>query len=164
MAARTAAGGDHREIRVELEELQRGEAEDENEGTEKPAGTGGNSSTWERVVAAVSALVVGAAIGFMVYEGVAVPRTPPDIRIEVEDFVNTGAAHLVRFRAWNRGNETAVSLLVEGELYDASGTVETSEVVIDYVPAGSKRRAGLLFSRNPREYSIQIRAKGFDTP
>src|SRR5690606_4867741 len=85
-------------------------------------------SIWERVTAAASALLVLGAVGFMLYEGLAVPDTPPDLEIVPDTVVETASGYLVRFRVHNRGKTTAVSLNVEGELRDAGGTLERSEV------------------------------------
>jgi uncharacterized protein (TIGR02588 family) len=45
-----------------------------------------------------------------------------------------------------------------------TGTVESSEVTIDYVPGEATRRAGIYFSRDPRLHRLEIRAKGYDIP
>jgi uncharacterized protein (TIGR02588 family) len=55
-------------------------------------------------------------------------------------------------------------LLVEGVLKDGAEIIETSEVTIDYVPAGSQRQAGLFFIRDPQQYELQLSAKGYEQP
>jgi uncharacterized protein (TIGR02588 family) len=58
----------------------------------------------------------------------------------------------------------AAGLMVEGVLKEGTATVETSAITMDYVPSGSQRRAGLIFSRDPRKFELQIRAKGYEQP
>lgn len=134
-----------------------------NEGSSGHSGPE-ETSVWERVVAALSALLVLGAVGFMLYEALAVPPGPPQVEVVADTVLETRGGYLVRVRAFNRGKTTAASLAVQGELKDASGTVESAEVVIDYVPAGATRAAGLIFSHDPRDYSLEIRARGFDLP
>lgn len=127
-------------------------------------GPGNGPSAWERVVAAVSALVVLGSVGFMLYEVVAVPATPPEIEVLTDSIGEGIGGYRVHVSARNHGGKTVASLLVEGELADAGGTLETAEVVLDYVPAGGTRSATLLFARDPRAHSLEVRARGYDTP
>lgn len=149
------------------EDQRRGEETGGEEGGRPGRGEGAGkrgTSPWEWILAAVSALLILGAVGFMVYEGVTAPDTPPDLEISPDTVIATGDGYLVRFVARNRGHGTAASVTVEGTLSAGGERVETAEVVLDYVPAGARRRAGLIFSRDPRTHSLEIRALGFDTP
>jgi uncharacterized protein (TIGR02588 family) len=42
--------------------------------------------------------------------------------------------------------------------------VETSVVTVDYAAAGSERDAALLFSNDPRQGELIVRAKGYIEP
>jgi uncharacterized protein (TIGR02588 family) len=64
----------------------------------------------------------------------------------------------------NHGGLTAAQLRIEGRLTDENRYVETSEVVIDYFPVNSRRRGGLFFTRDPRQDTLQLRAKGYADP
>ena len=122
------------------------------------------TSMSEWIVALFSAAMVLALLGFLVYEGVASPRTPPDVTIEVDSIQKAGPGYLVLFRARNRGRTTAAEVLVEGELEVDSGRVERAETTIDYVPAGGEQRGGLYFSRDPQRSRLRIRAHGYRDP
>src|SRR5687767_2454102 len=86
----------------------------------------------EWIVAIASAALVLALLGFLIYEGVRSPRTPPEVSIEVDSIQKAGPGYLVLFRARNSGRTTAAEVLVEGELEADSGKVERSQTTIDY--------------------------------
>ena len=118
----------------------------------------------EWVVAAVSAALVLGVIGFLAYDGLVSPQTPPDVTIVVDSIQQAGPGFLVIFRARNSGRKTAAGVIVEGELMFDNGRVETSETTLDYVPAGGEQRAGLYFARDPRSLKLRLRAEGYRSP
>lgn len=122
------------------------------------------TSRWEWAVGTVSALLVLGTIGFMLYQGLTAPGTSPRITLQVDTIVEAEKGYVVEFRARNRGNSTAAGLGVEGELKSDTGTVETSEATVDYVPGHSERRGGLFFTEDPRRYTLELRPKGYDRP
>ncbi|MBW3629471.1 MAG: TIGR02588 family protein [Gemmatimonadetes bacterium] len=124
----------------------------------------GAVSPWEWVAAAFSSLLVLGVIGTFVYEAMAGPPTPPNVRIEVERVGKVGDLYLVEFQALNSGRTTAAGLEVEGELKAGARSVETSGVTIDYLPGESSRRAGLFFSKDPSRFTLVIQPKGYDRP
>ena len=122
------------------------------------------TSVSEWIVAISSAALVLALLGFLVYEGVRSPRTPPNVTVEVDSIQKAGPGYLVLFRARNGGRTTAAEVLVEGELEADSGKVERSETTIDYVPARGEQRGGLYFSRDPQRSRLRLRAHGYRDP
>jgi uncharacterized protein (TIGR02588 family) len=118
----------------------------------------------EWIVAIASAALVLGVLGFLIYDGVRSPRTPPDVTIEVDSIKTTGQGYLVLFRARNLGRTTAAEVLVEGELEADTGKVETSETTIDYVPAEGEERGGLYFRQDPRRLRLKLRAHGYREP
>lgn len=118
----------------------------------------------EWAVAVASALVVLAAIGFLVYGAVTGAGTPPEIRVRVERIVPQPHGFVVEFRARNTGGTTAAGVPIRGRLLGAEGEVESAETTIDYVPPESERRGGLFFQNDPRRYRVEIRAEGYDVP
>lgn len=118
----------------------------------------------EWVVAGIGALLVAGTIGYLVTQALWRDATPPDVRLVAEPARAQQGGWLVRFHALNQGGEPAAELLIEGELRDPEGTVETSEATLDYLPPGSQRAGGLLFSRDPRQFELALRAKGYARP
>jgi uncharacterized protein (TIGR02588 family) len=125
---------------------------------------GGRSSRWEWVAAAVSTALVLAVVGYLLYDAVARPRTPPSIRVAADTVLQSGGLWLVEFRATNGGHETAAAVKIEGELMQADSSVESSEAVLDYVPGRSVRHGGLFFRHDPRAYRLELRAHGYQEP
>jgi len=122
---------------------------------------------WEWIIAAVGLILVVAALGTTLYRAVIEESTPPILEISVEAIVPTANGYLVNFSVKNNGNQTAAGLTVEGELKtEAEGaeSVETSSATLAYAPANSRREGGLFFSKNPNEYRLEIRAKGYEKP
>ena len=115
-------------------------------------------------MAGLSALVVIGAIGYLVYDGVRSPSTPPDVTIEVDSVRRSGSGYLIEFQARNAGRGTAADLRVEGELRADTGSVEISQVTIAYLPPLGVRRAGLFFTHDPRQYRLRLRPLGYEVP
>lgn len=125
---------------------------------------GGQTSRWEGAAAIVSTLLVLGVVGYLLYDAVARPRTPPAVTVQADTVLKAGGLWLVRFRAENAGHGTAAAVQVEGELREGDQTVETSEAVLDYVPGESVRRGGLFFRADPRAYRLELRAHGYQEP
>lgn len=133
--------------------------------TERDGGEGGGRrSRWEWVAAAVSTALVLAVVGYLLYDAVARPRTPPSIQVAADTVLRSGDLWLVEFRAANAGHETAAAVKIEGELMQADSSVESSEAVLDYVPGRAVRHGGLFFRRDPRAYRLELRAHGYQEP
>ena len=161
-------GSQPAKIRVQRERMD-GEQRQGGTGSEGGAGTqeqsgGRATSAWEWVIAAIGAVLVLGAVTFMLYEALSEPNTSPRIEVSVDTIIETQYGHLVEFRARNHGQQTAAGVLIEGELKGATGTVEKAQVTIDYVPAGSRRKGGLLFTHDPTRYTLDVRAKAYDRP
>ena len=122
------------------------------------------SSLLEWIVAAVGILLVSGVIVFLIYRGATKGDMPPKIKIEIESVVKADENYLVNFRVINAGEITAAGLTIEGELKNGEKSEETSDVTLTYVPSDSERHGGLIFTKNPNEYKLQIRAKGYEQP
>ena len=133
---------------------------DQGQGDQGPRGT----SPLEWALAALSAALVLGVIGFLLYEGLAEPTTPPEVRVTVETVRPAGSGYLVTFKAENRGQRTAAGLGVEGTLKRGGTTVETRSTTLDYVPSEGARKGGLYFTEDPRDYELALRATGYDRP
>lgn len=142
--------------RAEHRRQRRGEAQQANANDAPPA--------WEWGVALLGLALILGAIGFLAYQVVADGDSPPDILIRADAILPVTSGYLVQIRAVNQGGSTAAELRIEGTLRGESGRVETSETVIDYVPAHSYRKGGLFFTQDPQQFTLQLRAKGYAEP
>ncbi len=130
----------------------------------KRSKTSSEIPSWEWVLGAIGFVFVAASVGFMLYQAFVVNEFAPEILIETEAIEPSGNVYLVKIRVANRGGLVAAGLVVEGILKDGDEIVETSEITIDHVPAGSERKAGLFFTRDPEGLDLQLRAKGYQQP
>jgi len=119
---------------------------------------------WEWIIAAVGLILVVGAIGSTLYRAVTEESTPPKLEVTVDSIQSNGDGYLVKFRVVNSGNQTAAAANIEGELKSGEETAETSSAALTYVPANSERRGGLFFTKNPRQFHLQIRATGYEEP
>jgi uncharacterized protein (TIGR02588 family) len=118
----------------------------------------------EWIVAALGLVLVASAVGFMIYRGLTKTNSLPKIKIEVESIVPSDEKYLVTFRVRNEGDLEAAALTIEGELKNGEQSAESSDVTIDYVPSQSEKRGGLIFTKDPRAFKLEIRPKGYVQP
>lgn len=116
------------------------------------------------MLAAVSAALLLAGAATLLYEALAEPETPPQVRVAVDHIQRSGDGYLVEFTAENTGNATAASLGIEGALWRGTTVVESRTLTFDYLPAASKRKGGFFFSANPRAYTLKMQATGYARP
>jgi uncharacterized protein (TIGR02588 family) len=118
----------------------------------------------EWIVAAIGVVLVGGAIGYLVYHSMTRGETPPDIQVDAEQVLELVHGYVVQFRVLNEGGSAAAQVTVEGELVGPDGTVERGEAVLDYLPPRSDRAGGLLFTSDPRRGELRLRATGYAKP
>jgi uncharacterized protein (TIGR02588 family) len=118
----------------------------------------------EWAVAALGAVLLAAALGYLAYFAVAYEEMPPQASVEAISVAPAGSGHLVRFRVTNRANGTAAQLQVKGELRKDGETVEEREATIDYLPPFSIREGGLFFLEDPGRYELVLSLGGYASP
>jgi uncharacterized protein (TIGR02588 family) len=130
----------------------------------RAAQKGANTSPWEWAVAALGALLIISALGYMAYYGLTHPRTPPDVTVEARNVSRVSDGFLVEFEARNHGNSTAAGLVISGELRSGDAVAERSEITLDYLPDQSEQVGGLFFQSDPGQYDLNLRAEGYAEP
>ena len=118
----------------------------------------------EWMVAALGVVLVGGAIVFLVYHSATRGQTPPDVRVAAERVLELDHGYVVQFRVLNDGGSAAAQVTIEGELVGPDGVTERGEAVLDYLPPRSDREGGLLFTSDPRQGELRLRATGYAKP
>ncbi|MEC5292714.1 TIGR02588 family protein [Aurantimonas sp. C2-6-R+9] len=118
----------------------------------------------EWIVGGISAVVVLAMIGFILFEAFSATGRTPRLAVTAGRTETMANGFRIGFRAFNGGDAAAAEVTVEGSLMDGEETVETSEVTLDYVPGHSERRGALLFSKYPGQYRLELNAKSYREP
>lgn len=135
-------------------------ADDEKKQKER---TGPSLLEW--IAAAVGALV---AIAIVVLIGIEAFRSngnePPRLEVRALSVSGTAGSYVVEIEVSNTGHQTAAGVTVEGELMEGGERVESSTATVTYVPGRSERKAGLLFTRDPRALQLEVRATGYEEP
>jgi len=130
----------------------------------RPVGRARKIPLIEWLAAGTGLVLVGGSVIFILLEGVRSLDEPPRLAIDAEAVVRSGEGYLVLFRVWNAGSATAAQVEIEGRLVSGAGTIETGQVTIDYVPAGSERRGGFVFDHDPEAYRLDLRVTGYAEP
>lgn len=123
-----------------------------------------DAPVWMWGIAVLGLALVLGSIVFMLYEAVAGDSSPPNVTVRLDSVRPTQDGFLIEFRAVNEGGTTAEGLTVEGVLRSGTESVETSSTTIKHVPSHSERAGGLFFKSDPRQYEVQLRAKGYEKP
>ena len=122
-------------------------------------------SLLEWASAAVGALIALAIVAFIGFEAFrSSSGNPPLLDVQPTAVTSQGAIYVVEVEVANASSQTAAAVAIEGELKQGGESVETSSATIAYVPGNSERHAGLIFTRDPRRYSLTLRATGYEKP
>lgn len=121
-------------------------------------------SIWEWLVAALGLLLLLATLGYLGWHALSEPARAPEPVAQVLKVERQAQGFLVRVRVSNRGGETASSLRLSGVLKRGDEVVEESEVDFQYLPGGSSREGGLIFTHDPAQFALELTPKGYEKP
>jgi uncharacterized protein (TIGR02588 family) len=122
------------------------------------------TSKWEWMSGGVGLVMVLTMVGYIGYNALNAEPLVPAVTVDHLSTEPTPGGYVVTFRARNGGPSTAASLLISGGLSDGSRDIETSEVVVDYLPPRGERRGGLIFQNDPSRYQLHLEPKGYVDP
>ena len=123
------------------------------------------TSPLEWAAAILGGLIALALLGLIGWDAVVGPgRAPPALVVQPERVTRNAGGYVVQFVARNRADDTAAGVHVEGVLEQGGAPIETSQTTIDYVPGNGRRRGGLVFTRDPAAYRLELRATGYQQP
>lgn len=124
-------------------------------------------SLLEWIAGAVGLAVTAGLLVFLGLEAAdPASERPPVLDVRPIAITKTAVGHILEVEVSNGSGKTAASVHIEGELTGAGpdGGAETSNAVVDYMPGHSQRRAGLIFSGDPRTGQLKLRATGYQKP
>lgn len=120
--------------------------------------------TWEWIIAALGALLLLAVIAFTSYRIANDGGDPAGFSFEVDSVTEVNGTFVANISVINTGDQTAAALAIEGSIKQGEQDIETSTATLTYAPANSKRQAALIFTKDPRKYTFEIRPVGFEKP
>lgn len=119
----------------------------------------------EWISAAIGLVIIAAMLIFLAREATDYSNgIPPLLKAEATGLVAGGDRYVVEVEVSNAARRTAANVGIEGILKRGEEDVEISGASLAYVPGESRRRAGLIFSRDPREYRLELRVTGYERP
>jgi uncharacterized protein (TIGR02588 family) len=128
----------------------------------KPDGQSIPRSEW--IAASIGAALVIASIAILVYSAATSQESPPRFSVRVASIQPAAEQFLVIIEVGNEGGSTAADARIEAELREHGEVIERSETTLDFIPPKSKRRAGVLFSREPGTNQLRLRVSGYREP
>lgn len=124
----------------------------------------GRKNKLEWAVFGVSAAILVALVGFLIYDALRARSDAPAISVTTGAVIVRGQHFAVPVVVTNRGDQTAEGLRVEIALVREGQDVEVAEVTFAFVPRASWREAWALFRNDPRQFQIETRGIGFEKP
>lgn len=124
----------------------------------------GRKNRLEWTVFGVSAAILVALVGFLIYDAMRGGSDVPDISVTTGAVIPRGEHFAVPVLVTNRGGRTAEGLRVEIALIRDGQDVEVAEVTFAFVPRASHREAWALFRNDPQQFRIEARGIGFEKP
>jgi uncharacterized protein (TIGR02588 family) len=117
----------------------------------------------EWVVFGVSLALAASVLGYLVYEGVHMSDTPPDIALRLGTPERRGEGFVVPVAVTNRGDETAEGIHIEVML-ETGGEGERGEFTIAFLPRRATRGGWVAFRTDPRSGQLKPRVLGYEKP
>ena len=119
----------------------------------------------EWVSAAIGLAITGGMFGFLAYEAMLQRNgAPPIMKVVPVAVVHGAGLYVLEVDVTNISHQTGAAVEVEGTLEVDGEAIETSSATVTYVPGGSLRRAGLVFTHDPRRYKLGLRVTGYERP
>lgn len=123
------------------------------------------ASPLEWIAAGIGALVLLAMLGLIGVQALRpAEKEPPRLEVRPGALVSARGQHVVTVEVVNDSPQAAGSVEIEGVLKRGEEELETSSASLAFVPGHSKRSAGLIFTKDPRTLTLEVRATGYEEP
>lgn len=131
-------------------------------GERAPSGT---AARIEWGLGIVSAAVVLAIAGYLLYQAVGGASTPPALRAEIVPATPGQAPGQLRFIVRNDGGRTATAVALSLVLHAPDGTpVGERRIVLDYLPGHSEATGGFLLPEDAERLRAELVVEGYLDP
>jgi uncharacterized protein (TIGR02588 family) len=118
----------------------------------------------EWIAASIGAVMAIGTISYLVWDGLGSADTPADLTVRVEEVAPVQEGFRVEVAVSNRGGRTAAEAKLDVRSRAEDGSEEHGEITFDYVPGHSTRHGAVLFRRQPRAESLDLRVLGYRDP
>lgn len=120
-------------------------------------------STLQIVITWLSGLLLLAACGYLVWEGMQ-PTEQASFSAEIESVEEAAGHYYLRLAITNEGGESVQGLGVTVGLRRGSEPVERANATVDWLPEGSKRSLVLIFEQDPGSFDVVVGFEGYQIP
>lgn len=120
----------------------------------------------ERVTLVISILILVAIVSLAFWANYKVSEDPPLVSAEphLDQVRTTPHGFYVPITITNTGGRTAQDVVITGELVTGEGEPETGDVTISFLAGGESEHAELIFSTNPADGELTVRATSYLEP
>ena len=117
----------------------------------------------EWTVFGISLAVIIATAAVLIHAHATSGVQPPVIVVTVGETRPQAGGFAVALDVANQGDHTAQAVVIEVVVAGA-GSTERNEIELAFVPHGSRRRAWVVFSSDPRGAVVKARVVGYEEP
>jgi uncharacterized protein (TIGR02588 family) len=156
-ARKREAPDDEREEEDESEDRNESEADDHGAQDEGPP------SWLERAATIVSALLVAAMLGVLIYDSTR-DAAPPAFETKIGTIDTIGGNLRVPVELRNTGDEAGHNVLLHIELRSADSVIAESDLTIDWLAGRSKHDAVGFFEKPALPFKAQAGVRGYSEP
>lgn len=109
--------------------------------------------------------ILAVIVGLVIYKWVSQKNQPPVLSVTRSSEIREAQGQFyVPFSIQNTGGETAESVQVIAELRINGEVEEAGEQQIDFLASGETEEGAFVFSRDPRNVELSIRAASYKLP
>jgi uncharacterized protein (TIGR02588 family) len=118
----------------------------------------------EWLVALAGGAIALAVIGSLLYDTLYGVRTAPQLHVDVLSVESVGPTFRVEVRVINDGGDTAAQVGIYGEVLEDGEVIDRATTTLEYVAGESHADAALIFTTDPRRYTLAVRPLGYTPP
>lgn len=124
-----------------------------------------DKNIFEWLVFGISGLLLLATLSYLGYQTLEDSQSPPDLVVMVFPDSTKNMPYRYHLIIENKGQETASEVKTEVVLQYRDSVMEKADVILQFVPQGSKRESFVNFSTNPEHAdTIIARIVSFNKP